>query len=71
MNASTTTVSALPVPTQAQESAPRATIVLDAGHGGDDPGAIGPNGTKEKDINLKIIYELKELLKKTAATALF
>jgi len=30
------------------------TIVIDAGHGGEDPGAIGPNGLMEKDITLKI-----------------
>jgi len=27
-------------------------IVIDPGHGGRDPGAIGPNGTREKDVNL-------------------
>lgn len=37
-------------------------IVLDPGHGGEDPGAIGPNGTQEKDINLKIALYLKEML---------
>ena len=36
-------------------------IVIDAGHGGNDPGAVGPRGTKEKDITLKIAYELKKL----------
>ncbi|MFH0948204.1 MAG: N-acetylmuramoyl-L-alanine amidase [Elusimicrobiota bacterium] len=39
-------------------------IVVDAGHGGEDPGAVGPKGTKEKDINLAIAKRLGEILKK-------
>lgn len=38
------------------------TIVLDAGHGGFDPGKIGVNKALEKDINLSIAYKLKHLL---------
>jgi N-acetylmuramoyl-L-alanine amidase len=37
-------------------------IVIDPGHGGDDDGAIGPSGIKEKDINLAISLKLKKLL---------
>ena len=38
-------------------------IVVDAGHGGKDAGAIGPSGTKEKDINLLIALELARVLR--------
>jgi len=37
-------------------------IVIDPGHGGDDEGAIGPSGVKEKDVNLEISRRLKWLL---------
>lgn len=39
-------------------------IVLDPGHGGEDPGAIGPSGTREKDVVLKIAKELKRLIER-------
>jgi len=39
-------------------------IVIDPGHGGHDPGAIGPSGLKEKDVNLKIAKALKEKLER-------
>ena len=40
------------------------TIVIDPGHGGKDPGAIGPRGTKEKDVVLKIAHKLAKELHK-------
>ena len=38
-------------------------IVIDPGHGGNDPGAIGFSGSYEKDINLEIATKLYEKLK--------
>ena len=40
----------------------RLCVVVDAGHGGDDPGKIGINGALEKDINLQIAQKLKKYL---------
>jgi len=39
-----------------------ATIVIDAGHGGEDPGAIGRRGSREKDITLTVARRLKALI---------
>jgi len=39
-------------------------IAIDAGHGGDDPGATGPGGTMEKDIVLSIARRLETLIRK-------
>lgn len=59
-----------PLQTGQQKNAEKATqmatdtciIVIDPGHGGKDPGAIGYNGIKEKDVCLNIALELKKLL---------
>ncbi len=37
-------------------------IAIDAGHGGEDPGAIGRNKTREKDVVLRIARELKKAI---------
>lgn len=42
-------------------------ITIDPGHGGSDPGAIGPNGTMEKDITLAISKKLKAALEAKGA----
>jgi N-acetylmuramoyl-L-alanine amidase len=48
-------------PVKAEHAPPDARdliIAIDAGHGGEDPGAIGKNGTREKDVVLAIAREL-------------
>jgi N-acetylmuramoyl-L-alanine amidase len=35
-------------------------VALDPGHGGEDPGAVGPSGTREKDVVLQIAHLLRE-----------
>ena len=39
-------------------------VVIDAGHGGKDPGAIGVTGVKEKDVNLAVALKLGKLIEK-------
>jgi len=55
----------VPVPPLAEAKRPRIkTIIIDPGHGGKDPGAIGPWGTKEKDVVLEIAHKLAKELHK-------
>lgn len=51
----------LPSPAPSRRDRP-ILIALDPGHGGEDPGAIGPGGTREKDIVLSIARRLKKLI---------
>lgn len=39
-------------------------VAIDAGHGGQDPGAIGPGGLQEKNVTIGIARKLRELLNK-------
>lgn len=43
-------------------SGDRVVVAIDAGHGGQDPGAIGPNGLKEKNVTIAIAHRLRALL---------
>lgn len=50
------------IPSTPSQNAGPLLIALDPGHGGEDPGAIGPAGTREKDIVLSIARRLKKLI---------
>lgn len=57
-------------PKTAAASAPSKTdrliiIALDPGHGGEDPGAIGPAGTREKDVVLSVALKLRDRINKS------
>ena len=47
-------------PAAAQKTDRLIIIALDAGHGGEDPGAVGAHGTREKDVVLQIAHRLRE-----------
>lgn len=55
-------VAAPPPQEFAGRNAPRRTIVIDAGHGGRDPGAIGTTGVREKDVVLDAALQLRSAL---------
>jgi N-acetylmuramoyl-L-alanine amidase len=58
---------AMPQPPASNQRLPNGrviTVAIDPGHGGEDPGAIGPNGSKEKHITLAISKKLKALIDK-------
>ncbi|MEZ5606907.1 MAG: N-acetylmuramoyl-L-alanine amidase [Burkholderiaceae bacterium] len=41
-------------------------VAIDPGHGGEDPGATGPSGTREKDVVLQIALKLRERINRTS-----
>ena len=47
------------------------TVIIDAGHGGEDPGAIGADGTLEKDLNLAIAMNIGNLLTERGITVIY
>ena len=51
------------VKTSANSDSTAVTIIVDAGHGGEDGGATADDGTLEKDINLAIVQKLRFLTK--------
>lgn len=50
-------------PVRAAQAPARRLVVVDAGHGGRDPGARGPGGTREKDVTLSVARRLAAILR--------
>lgn len=55
----------------AVDASPQICVVLDAGHGGEDGGAVGVNGILEKDINLSVTVLVGELLKQEGIAVVY
>ncbi len=75
IESSSTPVATAPRPSGSTPSIPRAsqgqlTVVIDPGHGGADPGAVGIGGLREKDINLTISRRLQSILQERGINAI-
>jgi len=44
-------------------------VALDPGHGGEDPGAIGPGGTREKGVVLRLAHLLRDRINRVTVGA--
>jgi N-acetylmuramoyl-L-alanine amidase len=55
-------MNSLALKTTADNAPKNKIVILDAGHGGEDPGAVSDNGTREKEINFYIASKVKESL---------
>lgn len=62
VGSSTVTRPARPASRRTNLSSDTVVVAIDAGHGGQDPGAIGPGGTKEKNVTIAIARKLRALL---------
>lgn len=60
----TTSSTSLPEVTNQEGVLPMKTVILDAGHGKKDSGAVGATNKLEKDFNLSMVLKVNELLKK-------
>ncbi|WP_049613522.1 N-acetylmuramoyl-L-alanine amidase AmiB [Yersinia pekkanenii] len=58
----TTTNTSRPIKTASVANSSRVVVAIDAGHGGQDPGAIGQNGLQEKNVTIAIARRLETLL---------
>lgn len=56
-------------PVTSEPSRGKFIVVIDPGHGGKDPGAVGPNGTREKDVVLQVARKLKTRIDKEKGMA--
>lgn len=68
-------VASVPRPSSPSPSVPRArqgqlTVVIDPGHGGGDPGAVGIGGLREKDINITVARRVQQTLQDSGINAL-
>lgn len=62
---------ALYINAAAHEEETARVVILDAGHGGEDGGAVGTDGTQEKDLNLALTLALGERLSELGCTVIY